>query len=88
MKMPVLNLKICALELELNKDAVGSYRLTNYLLDLGLYRSAIFAARQTLTLAGLDEHTESMMAPPYFSHVRYGLYYSDLIIPDAQTNGS
>ena len=74
------------LALELNKDAVGSYRLTNYLVDLGLYRSAIFAARQTLTLAGLDEHTESMMAPPYFSHVRYGLYYSDLVIPDAQLN--
>lgn len=75
------------LQLELNLDGVGSYRLTNYLLDLGLYRSAIFAARQTLTLAGLDEHAESMMAPPYFSHVRYGLYYSDLVIPDAQTNG-
>jgi len=74
-------------ELEVNKDAVGSYRLTNYLLDLGLYRSTVFAARQVLTLAGLDEHTESMMAPPYFSHVRYGLYYSDLVIPDAQTNG-
>jgi len=74
-------------ELELNKDAVGSYRLTNYLLDIGLYRSAIFAARQVLTLAGLDEHAESMMAPPYFGHVRYGLYYSDLVIPDAQANG-
>ena len=74
-------------ELESNKDAVGSYQLTNYLLDLGLYRSAVFAARQVLTLAGLDEHTESMMAPPYFSHVRYGLYYSDLVTPDAQTNG-
>ena len=61
--------------------------MTNYLLDLGLYRSAIFAARQVLTLAGLDEHTESMMAPPYFSHIRYGLYYPDLVIPDAQTNG-
>jgi soluble lytic murein transglycosylase len=74
-------------ELESNKDAVGSYRLINYLLKLGLYRSAVFAARQVLTLAGLDEHTESMMAPPYFSRVRYGLYYSDLIIPDAQANG-
>ena len=73
-------------ELELNQDAIGSYRLTNYLLDLGLYRTAIFAARQTLTLAGLDEHAESMMAPPYFSHVRYGLYYSELVIPDAQIN--
>jgi soluble lytic murein transglycosylase len=73
-------------ELETNRDAVGSYQLTNYLLDLGLYRSAIFAARQVLTIAGLDEHTESMMAPPYFSHVRYGLYYSDIVIPNAQEN--
>jgi soluble lytic murein transglycosylase len=73
-------------ELEFNKDAIGSYRLTNYLVDLGLYRTAIFAARQTLTLAGMVDQTESMMAPPYFSHVRYGLYYSDIIIPDAQTN--
>jgi soluble lytic murein transglycosylase len=68
-------------------NAVDSYRLGNYLLDLGLYRPAIFAVRQTLTLAGLDEHSESMMAPPYFSHVRYGLYYSELIIPDAQAEG-
>jgi soluble lytic murein transglycosylase len=74
-------------ELELNKDAVGSYRLINYLLELGLNRSAVFAARQVLTLAGLDEHTESMMAPPYFGRVRYGLYYSDLVVPAAQENG-
>jgi len=73
-------------ELETNMDAVGSYRLMNYLVDIGLYRSAIFTARQVLTIAGLDEHTESMMAPPYFSHVRYGLYYSDLVLPDADSN--
>jgi soluble lytic murein transglycosylase len=72
---------------EINSDPVATYRLTNYLLDLGLYRSAIFAARQTLTLAGLNEHTESMMAPPYFSYVRYGLYYPDLVIQNSQTNG-
>ncbi len=74
-------------ELEVNKNAIGSYQLANYLIDLGLYRTAIFTARQTLTLAGLDEHSESMMAPPYFSHLRYGLYYSDLVIPNAQANG-
>ena len=73
-------------ELEANHDAMGSYRLMNYLLDLGLYRPAIFTARQVLSIAGLDEHTESMMAPPYFSHVRYGLYYPDLVIPDAEAN--
>ncbi|MEW6401927.1 MAG: tetratricopeptide repeat protein [Chloroflexota bacterium] len=68
-------------------NPVDSYRLANYLLDLGLYRTAIFAARETLTLAGLDDHDESMMAPPYFSHVRYGLYYRDIVIPEAQTKG-
>ena len=73
-------------ELETGKNAEGSYRLTNYLLELGLYRPAILAARQTLTIAGLDEHAESMMAPIYFSHVRYGLYYSDIILPNAQSN--
>ncbi len=68
-------------------DAVLTYRLANYLIDLGLYRSGIFAARQVLTLAGLNDHTSSMMAPPYFSHLRYGLYFNDLIIPAAQNNG-
>ncbi|MCA2000817.1 MAG: tetratricopeptide repeat protein [Chloroflexi bacterium] len=74
-------------ELETKRDAEGSYRLLNYLLDLGLYRTAIFSARQTLTLAGLDEHSESLMAPIYFSYVRYGLYYPDLVVPNAQSNG-
>jgi len=75
------------LRASLETNAVDNYRLANYLLELGLYRSAVFAARQTLTLAGLDDHTESMMAPPYFSHIRYGLYYSDLIIPAAKDEG-
>ena len=74
-------------QLESTGDSVGSYRLANYLLEIGMYRSAVFAARQVLTMAGLDEHTESMMAPVYFSHIRYGLYYSDLVIPAAQQEG-
>lgn len=72
---------------DVSGDAVKTYRLANYLLDLGLYRSGIFAIRQVLTLAGLNDHTSSMMAPPYFSHIRYGLYYADLILPAAQNNG-
>jgi soluble lytic murein transglycosylase len=72
---------------DVSGDAVKTYRLANYLLDLGLYRSGIFAIRQVLTLAGLNDHTSSMMAPPYFSHVRYGLYYADLILPAAQKDG-
>lgn len=75
------------LQQTVSTDPVSSYRLANYLLELGEYNTAIFAARETLTLAGLEEHTESMMAPPYFSHLRYGLYYSDLVIPAAQAEG-
>ena len=74
-------------QLETQADVINSYRLTNYLLDLGMYRVAIFSARQILTIAGLDEHAESMMAPAYFSHIRYGYYYQDLVNIEAQKNG-
>jgi soluble lytic murein transglycosylase len=68
-------------------NAVDTYRLGNYLLGIGLYRPGIFALRQVLTLAGMDEQNESLLAPPYFSHARYGLYYSELVIPFAQAEG-
>ncbi len=72
---------------ELKISGVDSYRLGNYLLEIGLYRLGILALRETLNLAGLTEHTDSMLAPIYFSHARYGLYYSDLLIPIAQEEG-
>jgi soluble lytic murein transglycosylase len=68
-------------------DAIASYRLANHLLDLGLYRTAIFAAREVLNLAGLESQAASLTAPEYFSLIRYGLYYDDLIIPEAQRYG-
>jgi soluble lytic murein transglycosylase len=68
-------------------DPAQCFRLTNYLLDLGLYRPAIFAARQVLTLAGQIAQNQTMAAPPFFNHIRYGLYYPDLILPAARQNG-
>jgi soluble lytic murein transglycosylase len=68
-------------------DPADTFRLANYLIDLGLIRSGIMAARQVLTLAGLDEHSESLQVADYFNHVRYGTYYRDLIEPAAQLNG-
>jgi peptidoglycan lytic transglycosylase len=67
-------------------SAEDSYRLGNYLLDLGLYRPAIFAMRQVLTLAGMDTQAETLAAPRYFNLVRYGTYYADLIVPTAEAN--
>ncbi len=74
------------LRTSISDDAVQTYRLSNYLLDLGMYRSAILAMRQVLSLAGLQDQSSTMLAPPYFTHVRYGLYYSDLVVPTAQAN--
>ncbi|MGB8981643.1 MAG: tetratricopeptide repeat protein [Anaerolineales bacterium] len=73
-----------ALRESVSADAVASFRLANHLLDIGLYRSAIFAGREVLTLAQLDSQSASLTAPAYFNHLRYGLYYHDLIIAEAQ----
>ena len=66
-------------------DAANSFRLAGYLHDLGLYRSAIFAARQVLTLAGMDD-AATLGAPAYFNHIRFGTYYADLVEPAAALN--
>jgi soluble lytic murein transglycosylase len=71
---------------EVSFDAISSYRLANYFLDLGMYRPAIFAARSVLDAAGMSD-AETMNAPAYFNYVRFGSYYSDLIIPAAQEYG-
>jgi soluble lytic murein transglycosylase len=79
------------LEFEALREAVktnpsDSFRLGNYLLDLGMYRPAITALREVLTLAGMQDQASSLTAPNYFKHARYGLYYADLIWPAAAEN--
>jgi soluble lytic murein transglycosylase len=70
----------------LQSDPANSYRLANYMLDLGMYRSAILAARQVLDQAGMGD-AETLSAPIYFNHIRFGPYYSDLINPTAEQYG-
>ncbi len=74
------------LRLSLQDDPANSYRLANHLVNLGLYRSAIFAARQVLNNAGMSD-ADTMSAPAYFNHIRFGTYFADLIIPAAQQYG-
>lgn len=71
------------LRAEVAGDPADTFRLAGYLVELGLYRPAIFAARQVLTLAGMDD-AESMAAPIYFNHIRFGPYYRELVIQAAQ----
>jgi len=71
----------------ISASPVDNFRLGNHLLNIGLYRSAIFCMRQVLTLAGKENQSASLEVPPYFNHIRYGLYYRDLIVNEAQANG-
>ena len=75
-----------ALRVSLQSDPVGSYLLANYLLENGLYRSAILSARQVLDLAGMSD-ADTMNAPIYFNHIRFGVYFADQLLPAAHENG-
>jgi soluble lytic murein transglycosylase len=54
----------------------------NHLLERNFYRQAILSSRQILDLAGLDD-AGTLSAPPYFNHIRFGVYYRDLILSAA-----
>jgi soluble lytic murein transglycosylase len=70
----------------LTEDAPNSYRLANYLIDLGLYRSAIFAAREVLNMAGMSD-AATLSAPKYFNRIRFGAYYRDLVEKETRAEG-
>lgn len=72
---------------ELTGDALNTYRLMNHLLDTGYYRTAILAARHVLDLAGLSQAATLTDPPVYFNHIRFGTFFSDLVIPAAVERG-
>lgn len=67
----------------ISADPAASFSLIQVLVDMGDYQNAIIASRQVLTLANMNDVT-SLNAPVYFNHVRFGLYYKDLVLPAAQ----
>jgi soluble lytic murein transglycosylase len=67
----------------INNDPELTYRLANFLINLGAYRSGIMAARQVLNLAGMDD-ASSLGAPDYFNHIRFGTYFSEFVMPLSQ----
>lgn len=75
-----------SLRADLTTDAANSYRLANHLVELGMYRSAVFAAREVLNLAGMTD-AGTMNAPVYFNRIRFGLYYQDLVETDSARRG-
>lgn len=79
-------LEFAALQRQVSPDPAASYRLANYLISRGAYRLGIQATRQILDLALLSD-AETLGAPAYFNHLRFGTYYSDLVFPLAQEFG-
>lgn len=67
-------------------DAEATYRLMHALLEVHMYPGAIFAARQVLRLAGMDD-AATQGAPDYFNRIRFGPYFGELILPAAAEAG-
>ncbi len=64
---------------ELQSDVVNSFRLMNFLVEKNLYQPAIYTSRNILSLAGMDE-LSSLTAPIYFTHIRFGAYFREMIV--------
>jgi soluble lytic murein transglycosylase len=63
-------------------DPAQNFRLMNHMLDLYLYRPAIIMSRNILDLAGFSE-LDTLTAPSYFNHIRFGTFYSDMVFTSA-----
>jgi soluble lytic murein transglycosylase len=70
----------------LTNDPMGSLYLSRSLAALGYYPGAIQSARQVLNAAGFND-AQSLSAPAYFNHVRFGPYFMDLLVPQAVRYG-
>ena len=69
--------------LNIKDDAVRNYYFLNHMLSLGFYQQAIYASRQILDLANMDD-LGTLSAPVFFNHVRFGVYYKDIVLEAAE----
>ncbi len=63
-------------------DPELTFRLAQHFSQIGLHRSAAFAARRVLDMAGMDD-ASSLTAPTFFSRLRFPILFTDLILPAA-----
>jgi len=67
---------------EYQVDIGKSYQLMNYLLSIHIYQPAIYICRDILNSVGMDD-LSSLTAPIFFSHIRFGLYFRELVVQSA-----
>jgi soluble lytic murein transglycosylase len=72
---------------EIQSDPVNTFKLMNHMLDLGFYQTASLSSRQVLDLAGLSPEATLTEPPVYFNHIRFGIFYRDIIVPAAIESG-
>jgi soluble lytic murein transglycosylase len=63
-------------------DPAGSLYLSRYFAAIGYYPGAIQAARKVLDAAGLND-AQTLAAPAYFNHIRFGPHFADILVPQA-----
>lgn len=63
-------------------DPAGLLYLSRYYYSIGYYPGAIQAARKVLDAAGFSD-AQTLTAPSYFSHIRFGPYFMDILAPQA-----
>lgn len=71
---------------EIKEDPIRTFRFMQIMYTQGYYQLAILASRQILNLAHLND-LDSLNAPVYFNHIRFGLYYKEIVLPVAQKSG-
>jgi soluble lytic murein transglycosylase len=71
---------------ELTNDPVNSYRLLGFLVDHKFYHTAVFTSRQVLDQAGLSQDQALTQAPKYFNHIRFGVFFRDIVVSAANEN--
>jgi soluble lytic murein transglycosylase len=75
-----------SLRQQLASDAANSFRLMNKMVDLGFNQTAILCARQILDLLGLGDATLIDQTPAYFNHIRFGVYFREMVVSTAAEN--
>jgi len=68
---------------EYKDDPLASYQLAIWLRGIGAYPHSITGVANILKKANVS----TLAAPPYLARMRYPVYYSDLVIPEAQRYG-
>ena len=73
------------LRINFSEEPDKLFLLLELMTNLGSYRSAAFASRQIIDLANVSPDN-LLSAPIYFSHIRYGSFYHELITSTAEKN--